>query len=301
MPITPNSDYRLNKPFSTPIIKIIEESPTVKSFIVKYNPIETKVVIQPGQFVMVWLPGNDEIPMSVAKFDANSQLTISVAAIGKTTEALHQLKEGDLIGIRGPYGNNYDPKPGTAIIVGGGIGMASILPIIYQLQMYQSDPTNSPVKIDKIICIEGVKTESELLYREELETFLASGNNLEICTDDGSCGFKGFTTERLDLLLKEELESQKQSNTNSPITVYTCGPEVMLKKVMDICLDQKIPIQLSLERMMRCGFGLCGLCSLEPTGLLVCRDGPIFTGKILQKVTDFGKYHRDFAGRPYPI
>ncbi len=81
------------------------------------------------------------------------------------------------------------------------------------------------------------------------------------------------------------------------ITVYACGPEIMLKRVFEICEGHNVQCQLSLERMMRCGFGVCGLCALEPSGLLVCRDGPVFTNSDLRNCTDFGKKHRDFSGR----
>jgi dihydroorotate dehydrogenase electron transfer subunit len=297
-PITPNQDYRLNKPFMTPILEIIEENPRVKSYRVKYNPIDAPIDIRPGQFVMVWVPPSDEIPMSISKIGLNCELTISVAKVGPTTEFLHKFKVGDLIGIRGPYGNFYRPNPGIAIIIGGGIGMASVRPLIHNLVDSQKQKV-SPTK--QIICISGAKKEDELLYSEELEKLLGSNCSLEICTDDGSCGFKGFTTEKLDQILKEYLEDRQKCAPNTEITVYACGPEKMLARVYQICKDKHVKLQVSLERMMRCGFGICGLCALDEPGLLVCRDGPIFTDDQLENVHDFGKIHRDFSGKPHNI
>lgn len=299
MPIKPHTDYRLNKPFTTSIIEITEENSLVKTFKVKYDPIQEPIDIRPGQFVMVWIPGVDEIPMSVSHILEDGYLTISVANVGEATQAISNLRVGDPIGIRGPYGNWYLPKPGVAIVIGGGIGMASVLPLIYQLHHLQME-TNS-LNISRLICIQGAKTESQLLFTEELEKILNSKESLQLCTDDGTCGFKGFTTEKLQEILKEELILLKDTDPDTPITVYSCGPEIMLKKVVDICNAHHIEVQVSLERMMRCGFGICGLCALEPTGLLVCRDGPIFNGENLKDCTDFGKIHREFSGKPYSI
>ena len=288
----PPYDYRLNKPFLTPIIDIIEENNRIKTFIVEYNPISEPVKINSGQFVMVWIPGSDEIPMSVSHIGKNSKISISVADVGETTHLMHQLKIGDKIGIRGPYGNWFTSQNGTTIVIGGGIGMASVLSIVQDLSNHKNNPAD--IKIDKIICINGAKTKSELCFTEELQKISKENDSLEICTDDGSHGFKGFTSERLKEILNKE-----KSNA---ITVYACGPEKMLKSVFQICEDhKKIPVQLSLERMMRCGFGICGLCALEPTGLLVCRDGPIFTNETIREITDFGKIHRDFSGKTYSI
>jgi dihydroorotate dehydrogenase electron transfer subunit len=297
--LTPNPDYRLNKPFMTPIIEITQENSKVKSFRVKYNPIPGEVQIHPGQFVMVWVPGVDEIPMSVSRVLPEHEITITVAAVGNATEALHTLSIDSLIGIRGPYGNWYSPRSGTAIIIGGGIGMASVLPLFYQLLDFQHEETSG--KPDQIIFIEGARTDGELMYTEEIANLVARENGLELCTDDGSCGFHGYVTDKFEEVLKAKIEKQQAISTKSLLTVYSCGPEIMLKKVFDICEKYRVDLQVSLERMMRCGFGICGLCALEPTGLLVCKDGPIFTNDQLRQTTDFGKYHRDFSGKPFPL
>lgn len=220
------------------------------------------------------------------------------------------MKAGDKLGIRGPYGTWFDPQPGVAIVVGGGIGLAAVRPLIHEIIAIQKNSlkssktsTSKTNSITKIICITGAKTEKELLYSEELEGLLTEQSGLSVCTDDGSCGFKGFTTDRLDQVLKEHLEGKDtaESSRNSAITIYACGPEKMLSRIYAICKNKNVNLQLSLERMMRCGFGLCGLCAMEPTGLLVCRDGPIFTGNQLEKVTDFGHAVREFSGKVRPI
>jgi dihydroorotate dehydrogenase electron transfer subunit len=299
MPVKPHHIHQLNKPYVTPIKRITQNSTIVRTFYLDYHPLPDPVPIKPGQFVMVWIQGIDEIPMSVSGIGPNFEIAISVAKVGDATQALHALKEGDMIGIRGPYGNWYEPKSGTAIVVGGGIGMASVLPLLRDLA--NEKQSGNTLQLDKIICIEGAKTEEDLLFTEEIASIFAEDTAVEFCTDDGSCGFKGFTTDRLDELLKQEIQLQQQTNQSTPITVYSCGPEIMLHKVFQICEHYQIEIQASLERMMRCGFGMCGLCALEPTGLLVCFDGPIFKKDDLRKTTDFGKYHREFSGKPIKL
>ena len=83
--------------------------------------------------------------------------------------------------------------------------------------------------------------------------------------------------------------------------IYTCGPELMMNEILKACQEHGIALEASLERMMRCGNGLCGLCSMDPEGLLVCKDGPIFTGEQLGRNTEFGKYARDFTGYKIPL
>ncbi|MHA1745690.1 MAG: dihydroorotate dehydrogenase electron transfer subunit [Promethearchaeota archaeon] len=302
MPVKPHGDYRLNKPFLTPIIEIMADNARNKTFVVNYNPIPDPIIIHPGQFVMVWVPGIDEIPMSVSKIGPDSRIEITVAKVGEATTALHALQEGDLLGIRGPYGNWYQPKEGeeVAIVIGGGVGMASVRPVFYDLVSVQNK-SSSGKKI-KIIGIEGAKTQAELIFHEELTTLLPSPHAFHVSTDDGSIGFHGFATELLKKILKEELETlQKRGISSDRITVFACGPEIMLQKIYEICEESSIHLQVSLERMMRCGFGLCGLCALEPTGLLVCKDGPVFLNHQLREMTDFGQFHRDFSGKPYKI
>ena len=108
-----------------------------------------------------------------------------------------------------------------------------------------------------------------------------------LCTDDGSVGYQGFTTGKLEELLREDSEFD---------LIITCGPELMMKKVVEIGERYNIPVQVSLERYMKCGIGLCGQCALDEEGLCVCRDGPVFWGDRLKYISEFGKYKRDESG-----
>ena len=105
------------------------------------------------------------------------------------------------------------------------------------------------------------------------------------CTDDGSFGFKGFVSKKLEEVLKEKKFK----------AVYCCGPELMIKSIFNICEKHNIEMQASLERYMKCSFGVCGSCALGP--YFVCRDGPVFDSKQLRQVGDFGKYAKLKSGK----
>ncbi len=141
--------------------------------------------------------------------------------------------------------------------------------------------------------IEGVKIKEEIIFKN---AFLELATEVYYCTDDGSYGIKGFSS---DIFKKMLTDYSKKVLSN--IIVYSCGPEIMLYKLSQICQESNIEFFASLERIMRCGCGICGLCALDPLGLLVCKDGPVFDLQTLKKIQDFGKYQRDFTGQKINI
>jgi dihydroorotate dehydrogenase electron transfer subunit len=262
----------MGNPTSVKISKVISETPQSKTlqFSLK-NPIE----FVPGQFVMVWVPDVDEIPMSISSWNP-PEMGITVQSIGEATQALVSMSKGDWIGIRGPFGNPFSTKSKKALVVGGGVGIAPLRPLVYNLLDKSSEVT----------LVIAAKTKNELIYREEFEKFNHPNLKVEIATDDGSLGFKGFATDAVSTIL----------DGNEFDRMYTCGPEVMIAGLRDTAKNGKIRFQASLERFMKCGCGICGTCAMDPTGQLVCADGPVFTGEQLAKLTNFGKYHRDAVG-----
>jgi dihydroorotate dehydrogenase electron transfer subunit len=134
----------------------------------------------------------------------------------------------------------------------------------------------------KITAIVGAGTRDDLFFVNRMKKYCFK---VIITTDDGSSGIKGFTTDALKKLLKKEKFD----------CVYTCGPEIMMKKVFDICESHKMECQVSLERYMKCGFGLCGQCCIDD--MRVCIDGPVFNSKQLRKLTEFGVFERNKSGK----
>ena len=228
-----------------------------------------KLGAKPGQFVMVWIPGFGENPMSVA-FEDEAGFRLIVTGVGDFSKKFASMEKGDKVWVRGPFGNHFQVKDHHRLVmVGGGFGIA---PLWFLAEKNKGKD---------ITLIQGARNKGLLLLRKELSEL---GVDVRHCTDDGSEGFKGFTTD----LLKQIIQEEKVH------CVYACGPEKMLFRIKEICREAKVKCELSVERYMKCGFGICGQCDCD--GLLVCRDGTIFTGEQLEGNREFGKCQREPSG-----
>ena len=254
----------MNYPKITKIIKIKDETINVKTIMFEYSGI-----IKPGQFFMLWIPGVDEIPMSVSYIEKDVK-GITFKKVGDATKALFKLNEGDKIGVRGPYGNGFKIEGKNILLVAGGTGIAMIAPVAEEI-------LNKKISTTVIVA---AKNKNEIFFENRLKK---TGLELFITTDDGSKGFKGLATDLADDLIKK----------NKFDSVITCGPELMMKKLYKTCSD--ISFQASLERYMKCGIGLCGQCCVGK-GLRVCKEGPVFDEKMLKNIDDFGIFKRNGAG-----
>ncbi|MFA5829298.1 MAG: dihydroorotate dehydrogenase electron transfer subunit [Candidatus Gracilibacteria bacterium] len=269
-------------PKAIPIKKIITETPFVKTFV-----FEHALNSKPGQFVNLWIPRVDEKPMSIA-FDNGKEFWVTMFAVGNFSKKMHTLKVGDLVGVRGPYGTHFTGPGGGAfkkgqhlVMMGGGYGAAPL----YNLTVAA---VKAGCKVDFVI---GARSKEHLLYIDRIKKL--KNVKLFIATDDGSVGLKGYNTMILERLIKEH-KAKKGSRISC---VYTCGPEVMMKRISDMCFAAKIPAQVSIERYMKCGFGVCGQCCVDPTGERMCKSGPVVNNAKARKITEFGKYHRDLVGK----
>jgi dihydroorotate dehydrogenase electron transfer subunit len=245
-------------PVPVTIVRVKEETPSVRTFF-----FDRSFSFSPGQFLMVWVPGIDEIPMALS-----SENSITVQNVGDATAALFDIGVGGKIGIRGPLGNGFS-KAEKVLAIAGGVGAAPLLPL---------------ARADCVMTLLlGAKTESELLFIDLLDEC----TDVLIATDDGSLGLKGFVTQLMDDL-----------NLGAYDRIAVCGPEVMMRAVLAKVEEKGIAhkTEFSLHRFMKCGVGVCGSCCIDPSGLRVCRDGPVFTGDKLLK-SEFGHYMRDASGR----
>jgi dihydroorotate dehydrogenase electron transfer subunit len=259
----------------TDILEIKAESPTVKSFMMK-DSLCAKA--KPGQFIMLWLPGVDEIPLSVLHA-GDGEVTVSVKHVGDATRHLHEMKIGDRVGVRGPFGTSFTETTDKALLVGGGTGTAPLLFLAKRLA----------AKAELLSFVVGAKTKAELIFHEALGN-VCSAEAVIATTDDGSFGMRCLATEPLENLIKKQNYGM----------IYTCGPEPMMRKVFDLAEERKIPVEASLERLMRCGIGLCGSCVIGK--YRVCRDGPVFSSSMLREVkAEFGMSRLGFDGGRIPI
>jgi len=252
------------------IVRITEESPSVRTF---FFDLEFETM-EPGQFVMVWVRGVDEVPMGLSRKNS-----ITVQKVGEATSKLFELKEGDSFGLRGPFGRGFSlPSKGEKIlIIAGGVGSAPLAP-------YADAACAVGSKVDTIL---GARNADDLIFEER---FAAAGE-VYVSTDDGSKGTKGFVTDilsRLDVLLYDR--------------IAVCGPEIMMASVFRLLEDRKVleKAEFSLHRYFKCGIGVCGACCIDRSGLRVCKDGPVFSGVQLLD-SELGRYTRDASGRRVKI
>jgi dihydroorotate dehydrogenase electron transfer subunit len=234
------------------ITKIEQETPIVKSFY-----LDTKVKAKPGQYVMVWIPRVNEKPFGVA---STNPFMLSIANIGSFTQKVHELKVGDKLSWRGPYGTSFTLKGEKLLIVAGGYGVVPLHLLASQVV---------PEKRKNITVIIGAKTAKHLPF---VDKFKELGCKVKVATDDGSKGFKGFTTKLAQELLGKETFDQ----------AYTCGPNIMMETLAQVCHKHDLPCQVSFEAFFKCGgLGLCGECNYK--GHLVCQEGPVFDSSLLLK------------------
>lgn len=257
------------------IEEIISETPTVKTLVFKDR---LSSFAKPGQFLMIWIPRIEEIPMSVMINSKEGYAAVTIRKFGVGSSALFDRKKGDLIGLRGPYGNRFilRKKYRKILIIGGGTGL---VPLLRLVSFASKEKVRSTI-------VMGAKTKAEVFF-EKITKNIIRGNNCSVlvCTDDGSYGIKGTTVTLMSKLVRDE----------SFDCVFTCGPELMMKAVLDISNQNSIPVQASLERYMKCGIGICGSCCLDSS--LVCQDGTVFDGRQLSKMLDFGFSYRDKDGQ----
>ncbi|MBU0527975.1 dihydroorotate dehydrogenase electron transfer subunit [Candidatus Micrarchaeota archaeon] len=254
----------LNPIYTNKVIKVIKENYRVTTV-----EIDHKLDALPGQFLMVWIPGVGEKPMSIGN---NNPLTISVANVGPVSEKIWELKEGEVISYRGPFGNPFSiPKDAKKILcVGGGYG---VVPMYFLSKAAKENNIQSTVII-------GGRSEKDIVWEKQLFSVC---EKVFVTTDDGSKGAKGNVMIELEPIAREY------------DAIYACGPERMMKAVAELCKKNEVHCQVSAERYMKCGVGVCGSCAID--GKLTCVDGPIFSGAEILKLGEFGKKKREASGR----
>jgi dihydroorotate dehydrogenase electron transfer subunit len=229
---------------------------------------------RPGQFMQVLYDQSynpfTRRPFSVYRVDKEKgTFSIVYLARGVFTQGMRDKQVGQKLSIVGPLGNAFVPDPNpdvTHIMVGGGVGAP---PLYFLSEEMSADPElKSRIKV-----INGARSKELLVGIQE---FSELGVEMHFTTDDGSFGRKGIVTDALNEIL---------ASVSGPTVVYTCGPTPMLRAVGDICVERKIPCQVSVETMMPCGVGVCMGCVVKikdaksETGfsyLRSCYEGPVF-------------------------
>ena len=217
---------------------------------------------RPGQFVMLRVrEGGERIPVTIADNDrATGTITIVVQEVGATTRRLCALGSGDeILDVVGPLGTPVAiPAGGHVVGVGGGFGTAALLCLMRELS----------ARGDRTTAVLGARTKDLLILEDELR---AACTDVEICTDDGSAGFHGFVTQRLEQLVAGD-------GPGRPDHVIAIGPMVMMRAVAELTRPHGIHTLVSMDPLMIDGTGMCGGCRVLVGGrsLFACVDGPVF-------------------------
>ncbi len=254
-------------PIKTQVVDVYEESPTIKTFTLKpEKPIHFKA----GQFMEMTVPGIGEAPFTPSSSPyEKSKMDISIMKVGRVTGKIHELKKGDTVGLRGPYGNEYslsEFEGKEILLVGGGVGLAPLralfLALVHGLDKYKG-----------ILFCCGSKTPSDIIYKDHiLDKWQKIDKKVKfrITVDKKDKGWKGK-----EGLVTTTLDDLKIDLKNSIAIV--CGPPIMMKfttfKLLEIGYKQS-QVYLSMEKNMSCGIGKCGHCRIG--NFYACKDGPVF-------------------------
>ncbi|MBI3963969.1 MAG: dihydroorotate dehydrogenase electron transfer subunit [Candidatus Kerfeldbacteria bacterium] len=265
---------RFHQPVVLKLAEVRDEAEDIRTFFFDH-PLQAA----PGQFMMLWLPGVDLKPFGIAYLSAD-RFGLTVAKVGPYTEKLFAVTAGGYLGVVGPYGTTFNT--GTAkriVLVGGGYGSATVAPLA-------DAAASAGTAVDFIV---GARTAQRLLYQGRYQKNAAV--RFHAVTDDGSAGTKGRTTDVLQKLIAE----------GDVAYIAACGPEKMLHAIAEMAVEAKIPCEVSIERYMKCGFGVCGACCMDTTGERVCVEGTVMSAEHALTLTEFGAYHRARSGRKMPL
>ncbi len=221
----------------------------------------------PGQFNMLYAFGAGEAPVSISGNPANpATLVHTIRAVGPVTEALWDLKSGDVLGVRGPFGAAWpvaEAEGSDVVIVAGGIGLAPLRPAIYHV-------LNQREKYGSVCIYYGARTPADILYRSELEKWRGQFDlTVDVTVDRATGKWSGKVGVVTRLVARGGFDP-------SQTVALVCGPEIMMRYAVKSLKQQGVAndrIYVSMERNMKCAVGFCGHCQLGP--YFICRDGPV--------------------------
>lgn len=253
------------RPIRAKVLDVIAETPTIKT--IRFKPDEL-FTFRTGQFVELTIPGVGEAPFTPSsKPSIKDTMEVSVMRVGKVTQKVHELKRGDVIGVRGPFGAGYPMdrfKGGEILVVGGGCGFAPLRSLMYTFFDLEG-------QFKALFFRGGCKNPSEFLYRQEIESWVTRRDlNMMLTVDKGDETWKGNVG--LVTTILDNVNVNRKSGF-----VVVCGPPIMMKFVTKKLLEMGFAedrIYLSMEKNMSCGLGKCGHCRIGT--YYACKDGPVF-------------------------
>jgi NAD(P)H-flavin reductase len=244
---------------------------TADTFTMELEPVDRPCAVSfaAGQFNMLYVFGVGEVPISISGDSSKTETLVhTTRAVGTVTNALGELKRGDVIGVRGAYGRGWpveNAKGNDVVLVAGGIGLAPLRPVMY-------DVLSQREKFGKVVLLYGTRTPADILFRKELEAWRGRFD-LEVMTtvDRGNPEWRGNVGVVTTLMPKITFDL-------TSTVAMICGPEVMMRFTVAALQKRGVPddrIYLSMERNMKCAIGFCGHCQYGAS--FICKDGPVFS------------------------
>jgi NAD(P)H-flavin reductase len=223
----------------------------------------------PGQYTMLYAFGIGEVPISISGDPSDpTRIVQTIRAVGAVTDALVGLKQGDFVGVRGPFGTDWDTSVAEGrdvLIIAGGVGLAPLRPVVF-------DVLNHRDRYANVTLMYGSRSPGELLFASQISEWRGRFDlEVLVTVDHGDDAWRGPVGVVTSLIGRSSFDGETA-------LAYVCGPEVMMRFTIQ-ALERKgltnDRLYVSMERNMKCGIGLCGHCQLER--FFVCKDGPVMT------------------------
>jgi sulfhydrogenase subunit gamma (sulfur reductase) len=257
-------------PQQAEVIERIQESDTLFTLRLKFSDelVQQEYSFEPGQFNMLSMHGVGEVPISIVSDPKDDHiLDHTIRAVGRVTNGMSKLKQGDVLGIRGPFGRGWplgEAEQKDVVVVTGGLGCAPVVSVINYVM-------NRRERFGSVNIVQGVKHSSDLIWKERYDQWReAPDTNVLIAADAGGPLWPWHIGPVTGLFDQLDFEIDRT-------IVFMCGPEgmmrVVIKHMLELGLKER-DLWLSMERNMQCAVGHCGHCQYG--GKFVCKDGPVF-------------------------
>jgi len=243
---------------------------TRDTFTLALDPVaDDRVPFAAGQFNMLYVFGVGEIPISISGDPSRDGVLLhTVRVVGTVTKVLGRVKQGDIVGVRGPFGRGWpieEARGFDVVIAAGGIGLAPLRPALYELLADRD-------QYGRILLLYGARTPQDMIYKRELNQWRGRFDlEVEVTVDSAPNGWRGDVGVLTTLIPRARFDPAQT-------VVFVCGPEIMIRFTALELQNRGVPrrnIYVSLERNMKCGIGFCGRCQFGPT--FICKDGPVFS------------------------
>jgi len=268
-------------PMVATVAEKVQETPDIFTLKLSIQQNNKKIQLQysPGQFNMLYLYSVGEIAISIVSDPNDELISHTIRSVGRVTNGMRQLKVGDQLGIRGPFGRGWPLVPSEKkdiVIVTGGLGCAPVVSVIHYIIKRKSN-------FGRLIILQGVKHSADLIWKAQYEQWASvEGVDVRIAASESSEKGWPWYSGRVTNMIKNF--SYDENNT----VVMMCGPEPMMLAAVDALKKECIPeksIWLSMERNMQCAIGHCGHCQFG--NQFICKQGPIFSYSEIKDL--FGK------------